>query len=101
MHGEKTPFGTNTPHKYPTIPGESLTDIFAGLARQLYPTGRAWWMRYDGVFDNFHKAINRSFIRVVNDCELTIDSCFPDNDNFSENDATLWAYYEYYFVFGI
>lgn len=92
VHGLGTPHGYNTPHKLPTAQGENLTDIMSGLARQLYPTGRAWWMQNNGVFDNLHKAINRSFIRVLNDSDLTIDSCFPDNTNFDENDASLWEY---------
>lgn len=92
QHAEKTPFGYSTPHKYPTVSGENLTDIFSGLARQLYPTGRAWYMPQNGVFDKLHKAINLSFVRVVNDCELTIDSLFPDNSNFDEKDASLWEY---------
>lgn len=92
IYGLGTPHGLGVPHRYPTVQGENLTDIMAGLARQLYPTGRAWWMQNNGVFDNLHKAINRSFIRVLNDSDLTIDSCFPDNDNFDSNDATLWEY---------
>ena len=92
VHGLGTPHGLGVPHRYPTAQGENLTDIMSGLARQLYPTGRAWWMRHNGVFDNLHKAINRSFIRVLNDSDLTIDSCFPDNENFDANDATLWEY---------
>lgn len=92
VHGLGVPHGLGTPHRYPTAQGENLTDIMSGLARQLYPTGRAWWMQNNGVFDNLHKAINRSFIRVLNDSDLTIDSCFPDNENFDVNDATLWEY---------
>lgn len=92
QHGVNTPFGNSTPHRMPTISGENLTDIMSGLARQLYPTGRAWWMQSNGVFDKLHKAINTSFVRVINDCDLTIDSLFPDNNNFDENDALLWEY---------
>lgn len=92
QHGETTPFGFSTPHRFPTNAGENLTDIFSGLARQLYPTGRAWWMQNNGVFDRFHKSINVSFVRIVNDSEATLDSLFPDNDNFDERDAALWEY---------
>jgi len=91
QHGLLTPHGYNTPHRYPTA-GIAIIDVFADLARQLYPTGRAWYMNKNGTFDNLHKAINRSFVRVVQDSYLTLDSVFPDNDNFSENDATLWEY---------
>jgi hypothetical protein len=91
QHGLSTPHGYNTPHRYPTA-GIAIIDVFADLARQLYPTGRAWYMNKNGKFDNLHKAINRSFVRVVQDSYLTLDSVFPDNDNFSGNDATLWEY---------
>ena len=92
VHGVGTPHGYSTPHRFPTEVNETLTDIMAGLSRQLYPTGRAWYMRNNGVFDNLHKAINRSFIRFLNDCDETINGAFPDNAEFSENDATLWEY---------
>ena len=81
-HGLGTPHGLKTPHRMPTISGENLGDIMSSLARQLYPTGRAWWMQKNGVFDNFHNAINRSFIRVVEDSEATLDSVFPDSVKF-------------------
>ena len=92
MHGLNAPHGLRTPHRYPTTPGDSFTDIFEDLTHQLYPTGRVWYMKRLGVFDRFHKAINRSFIRVVEDCGFTLDSFFPDNTNFTEEDATLWEY---------
>jgi hypothetical protein len=92
IHGIGTPHGSSVPHRMPVSSEVNLTDIMSNLARQLYPTGRAWWMQNNGIFDNLHKAINRSLIRVLNDADLTIDSCFPDNINFSENDANLWEY---------
>jgi len=92
MHGESTPHGLKTPHRYPAPQGKTLTDILMNLVRQLYPTGRAWYMKRNGIFYRFHKAINRSFIRLFEDSQLTIDSCFPDNPNFSEDDASLWEY---------
>ena len=91
MHGLGTPHGFGVPHRMPTVSG-SITDLLDVLTRQLYPTGRAWWMKRNGVFDRLHKAINRSFIRFIQDADLTIDSVFPDNTNFSEDDAALWEY---------
>ena len=87
-----TKHGLKTPHRMPTIPDENLGDIMSGLARQLYPTGRAWWMQKNGVFDNFHNAINRSFIRIIEDSQDTLDSVFPDSVKFDENDCELWEY---------
>lgn len=91
MHGLKTPHGNKTPHKYPSN-GESLTDVFSNLITKLYPTGRAFYMKKNGSFDLLHQAINRSFIRVIEDGNLTIDGSIPDNDNFSLEDALLWEY---------
>ena len=92
QHGTGTPFGVKTPHRYPTIPGQTLNDILSDLSRQLYPTGRAWWMPKNGVFNQLHNAINLSFIRIIEDGNRTIDSCFPDNVNFDESDCDLWEY---------
>lgn len=92
MHGMITPHGMRTPHRYPTNPANNLSDILSILIRELYPTGRAWFMKKKGVFFNLHQAINRSTIRLNEDADLTLDSCFPDNDNFDENDASLWEY---------
>jgi hypothetical protein len=49
-------------------------------------------MQKNGVFDNFHNAINRSFIRVIEDSQATLDSVFPDSVKFDENDCELWEY---------
>ena len=93
VHGENTPHGFSVPHRMPLPNGQqSFTDIFNDLARQLYPTGRAWWMPKNGVFNNLHLSINRSFIRVIESCQSTIDSYFPDNENFTLQDALLWEY---------
>lgn len=92
QHGYSTSFGYSTPHRFPTSTTESLTDIFSGLSRQLYPTGRAWWMSNNGVFDNLHKAINLSFVRFIEDSNLALSSIFPDSESFDENDAALWEY---------
>ena len=91
-HGLKTTHGLKTPHRMPTILGENLGDIMSDLARQLYPTGRAWWIQKNSVFDNLHNAINRSFIRLIEDSEATLDSVFPDSEKFDINDCELWEY---------
>jgi len=90
--GLKTPFGKKTPFKKPSFAGGSLTTLLSSLAVQLYPTGRAFSILKDSVMERFHSAINVSFIRFVDDAKLTLDSCFPDNENFSEEDCTLWEY---------
>jgi hypothetical protein len=92
VHGVKTPHGFKTPHRFPFKGVKSLGDIMSNLASQLYPTGRAFYMNKGGVMDNTHQAFNRSFIRIINDCQSTIDSTLPDNDNFNADDCTLWEY---------
>lgn len=92
MHGMITPHGMKTPHRYPTDSSNSLLGVLSILVRELYPTGRAWFMKRNGVFFNFHQAINRSIIRFTQDSDLTLDSIFPDNVNFDANDASLWEY---------
>lgn len=88
-HNENVQHGYSTPHKYPsdsTLVTESLRD----LSLQLYPTGRAWYMPENGIFQKFHDALNLSFARVLLEGQQTIDSTFPDNENFSVQDAELW-----------
>lgn len=91
-HGLSIPHGSKTPHRFPFKGIKSLSDIMSNLASQLYPTGRAFYMKKGGVMDNTHLAFNRSFIRIIEDCKSTIDSTFPDNDNFTIEDCTLWEY---------
>lgn len=90
QHGAKTPFGNKTPHRMPTK--STSNEDFLLLVNQLYPTGRAWYLPEDGAFQNLHKAINTSFIRLINNAHSLVDSTFPDNSNFNEYDADLWEY---------
>lgn len=92
VHGVNTPHGFKTPHRFPVSGVKNLTELMSDLALQLYPTGRAFYTKKGGFKDNFHLAINRSFIRLVNDAQATIDSTFPDNENFNEDDCALWEY---------
>ena len=80
QHGLRTPYGSRTPHKFPSL--SSVANIMSKLASQLYPTGRAFYMPKGGIADKTHIAFNRGLIRIVDDANSTIDSCFPDNANF-------------------
>lgn len=91
QHSVKTEFGYNTPHKYPDS-SINVVDELNSLVNQLYPTGRAWYGPENGVFDKLHEAFNLSFSRLIRDGLLAIDKNIPDNDSFSEEDATLWEY---------
>lgn len=90
--GLSTPHGAKTPHKFPLGEGIDRSELLMGLVRELYPTGRAFNLPERGVFENLHKALNVSMIRMVNDARLTLDSIFPDTGNFTEKDAELWEF---------
>lgn len=91
VFGYRTKHSCKTPHKYPTS-GDTNLDILRDLTIKLYPTGRAWSMPENGNLRNMHDAINLSFARLIDSCRLSLDSFFPDNENFSSDDATLWEY---------
>lgn len=92
VHGLNTPHGLRTPHRMPISQNQNIAEIMADLIVKLYPTGRAFNMQKDGVLDNTHRAISRSFIRLIEDSNATLDSCLPDNENFDLNDCQLWEY---------
>jgi hypothetical protein len=90
--GTRAVFGLRTPFRFPNSNLSSVSSLMSNLATQLYPTGRAWYMLKNSVMEKFHSAINVSFVRLVDDARQTLDSCFPDNNNFSEDDCNLWEY---------
>lgn len=67
-----------------------LNDKILSLTRQLYPTGRAWKMPFDGVLEGLHKALSISEENAYNDAVSILYSILPDNDNFTIYDATDW-----------
>lgn len=91
VHGLNTPHGHSTPHKYPSV-SETQLDVLNRLSVQLYPTGRAWYRTENGTWEGFHESINKSFVRLINDAKQIINSTYPDNNNFTEEDAKLWEY---------
>lgn len=92
VFGIGTPMGGNTRFRTPNSLSNSFTSLLSQLAVQLYPTGRAFKMMKFGIMDKFHEAVNMSFIRLLRSADSTIDSVFPDNNNFSEDDCSLWEY---------
>ena len=90
-HNILTPHGLATPHGYPTVEDVNI-DILNKLSVQLYPTGRAWYLPQDGVFYNVHTALNQSFAKLIREGDLFLDGLFPDNVNFTIQDAALWEY---------
>jgi len=60
------------------------------LTKQLYPTGRAWWMRKGGIFEKIHEALTFSESLAIEKIRSINDSILADNLNFSLEDATNW-----------
>ena len=91
VHKNETPHGLKTPHRLPDKEGNAL-DVLNDLSVQLYPTGRAWYRLESGIWDGFHTSINQSFVRLIKEANLLINGTFPDNNDFTEDDASLWEY---------
>lgn len=60
------------------------------LSKQLLPTGRAFWAKVGGDYDKLITALNLSDAQAYTDAVSTLNSAIPDNDQFSEDDATAW-----------
>jgi len=60
------------------------------LTKQLFPAGRAWWLYKYGIFTQFLEALTISEQNALETCYNILDSCLPDNDDFSNEDATNW-----------
>lgn len=67
-----------------------MVNLFLKLARQLYPTGNAFKMPTSGWHEALHKALSISAQKVSEDAASILDSILPDNDRFTEEDATAW-----------
>lgn len=66
------------------------SDEITKLSKQLYPTGRAWWIKKSSNFYNLHEGLAYSESRAIENARSILDSIIPDNDNFSETDADNW-----------
>lgn len=60
------------------------------LTKRLYPKGLAFRIPIDGVLENLHKGLAISENKFHEDVVGILDSILPDNDNFTEEDATDW-----------
>lgn len=68
----------------------SFADKLLMLARQLYPTGRAYRMPTDGYLEGLHKALGLTEAIAYVDFISPLNNMLPDNDGFTEDDATDW-----------
>lgn len=65
-------------------------DKIIKLKQQLYPKGRAFVFDEKSYLYAFHKAIAEVLKNGYNDAKSILDSILPDNDRFSELDASQW-----------
>lgn len=65
-------------------------DKIKALTKQLFPTGRAFWVPVGGVFEKLLNGLQASEARAYDDAVSILNSAIPDNDSFSTDDATAW-----------
>lgn len=68
----------------------NVFDKIIKITRQLYPTGRAFKMPFDGYFESLSFGLAQSEMRAYNDSVSILDSLLPDSDRFTADDATDW-----------
>lgn len=71
-------------------PDVDFSEQINTLSSQLYPTGRAWWKRKDGIFDKIHQGLALSESRVENDILNIQNDILADSVNMSETALELW-----------
>lgn len=64
--------------------------LILNLTKSLYPTGRAFRMPFNGVLEKVNKGLIESENTAYIDTLGVLDSILPDNDNFTDEDATDW-----------
>lgn len=67
-----------------------MFDKLVQLAKQLYPTGRAFKMALNSEFEKLTKGIALSEERFYLDSYTILNSILPDNLGFTTDDATDW-----------
>jgi hypothetical protein len=65
-------------------------DKIKTLTKQLFPTGRAFWMPVNGSFEKLMNALNASEARAYDDAVTILNDILPDNPNFTSDDASQW-----------
>ena len=67
-----------------------VSNILIKLVKQLLPSGRAFRMFEFGVFRKLNEALLESDEEAQTDINSIYDSIFPDNANFTSDDAFAW-----------
>ncbi len=88
QHGFNTPFGFNTPHRHPQ--SEEFKSSIMNFIKLMYPTGRAFNIPENSNFEKLHTGINEVTTALLGDAFSFFDSVFPDNENFTAEDAAIW-----------
>ncbi len=65
-------------------------DQIKKLTRQLFPTGRAFGNKENGVNEKLYSATDKNMAKTASDANSVLDAILPDNDNFTADDATRW-----------
>lgn len=60
------------------------------LTRQLFPTGRAFGNKENGINKKLYSVSNKNIAKLSDDSVSVLDSILPDNDSFTADDATRW-----------
>lgn len=68
----------------------SLREKIESLFKQLLPTGRAFQSPYNGWLTTLNRALAISENKAYNDALDILDAILPDNEGFTEEDATDW-----------
>ena len=87
VHG-KFNHSSKTKHRFPTIKPDSKQ--LMDLVNFLYPTGRAWLLPEKGNYRMIHDVVNNSLLKVKDYLKLMLNSYFPDNEDFDEEDCEFW-----------
>jgi len=67
-----------------------MIDKIIQLTKRLYPSGRAFRLPVDSTFLKLHEGLAESENRAFNSSLELLNQILPDNDNFTEDDATAW-----------
>lgn len=60
------------------------------ITKSLFPTGRAFRARLNGVLDEIYAALGESEKTAYTDAVNVLDTILPDNPNFTADDASDW-----------
>ena len=68
----------------------AFKDVLVKITKQLYPTGRAWWLKLQNTFYLLHEGLALSESRALQNDTDILNSILPDNPFFTEEDAFNW-----------